>query len=409
MAKRRAFSLIEILLAFTVIAVFFGLIFAFYKNAINKSKYVEAVATVSNIAKTEEIAKLETGEYIAAENTQEVNERLGMNIEPRWFNYKVIGVTNDNFIVLAERIRDDIESGDIAGDDIVVARDSSGPIAPETVNQPPPPELGGDTGDSAPPDSSPGGGPSGGSPGGGTPGGTGGDDTTNPTGGGSDESQYNNNANDLLSLLNDSTVGHDYYDELINNGVDVQFADLLSMGALGLFVPEWWFDVFPETGEGLNGFSPNTIYLDNSYMTDYAPEVGAAVLMHEATHAYWDNNIPELADYEVDYYNDNISPAPAYDIDETDLYWTTYQEGPLDGTPYINPDGGPQLFDTVIQEYSCFVNEVLIWNEFSAGDGSLSDPDGQDVTAALYDSGDLFAYVYVLYNGYALYDVPVVY
>ncbi|MFA5149136.1 MAG: prepilin-type N-terminal cleavage/methylation domain-containing protein, partial [Candidatus Omnitrophota bacterium] len=204
MAKRRAFSLIEILLAVTIIAVFFGLIFAFYKNAINKSKYVEAVATVSNIAKTEEIVKLETGEYVAAENTQEVNERLGLNIEPRWFNYKVIGVTNDNFIVLAERIRDDIESGELVGDDIVVARDNSGPIAPETVNQSPPPELGGDNGDSAPPDSSPGGGPSsgspGGDPGGGSPGGTPG---TSPTGGGSDDEARRPEQADVPSALLD--------------------------------------------------------------------------------------------------------------------------------------------------------------------------------------------------------------
>ena len=73
-AERKAFTAIEILLALAVIGVLFGLIFAFYRAAIDRSKYVEAVATVNSISNAEEVNQMNNGEYVAADNTQEVNE-----------------------------------------------------------------------------------------------------------------------------------------------------------------------------------------------------------------------------------------------------------------------------------------------------------------------------------------------
>jgi Tfp pilus assembly protein PilE len=363
MSRKKGVTFIEILLALTVIAVFFGLIFAFYKNAINKSKYVEAVATVSNITKAEEMYKMDTGEYVAAANTQEVNERLGMNIEPRWFNYKVVGVTNDNFIVLAERIRDDIESGNLEGDDVVIAMDNSGPISPSNINQDepalgdtsggeggPPPGSNSPGGDNPVPEARGGGSP--GSDSGGTP--SGGDSGQSSPTGGSGEPEYDNAIDDILAVLGSNDISSDLYDFLQDNDIDVQFADLSGLDALGLWVPTWWFDVYPESGGGLNGLSANTIYLDNSYIQDYSPEVAAAVLCHESLHAYWNYNNDALADYEVDYYNNNIGDLydPPRVIDEGDLNWAVYREGPLAGQDYIDPSGDPQLFDSIIQEYS---------------------------------------------------------
>jgi len=311
MIKRRAFTLIEILLAITVIAVFFGLIFAFYKNAINKSKYVEAVATVANIAKTEEIAKLETGEYIAAANTQEVNERLGMDIEPRWFNYKVVGVTNDNFIVLAERIRDDIESGDLAGDDIVVARNNAGPISPDSVNQPPP-DLGGDdiggpdTGDSAPPgSSSPGGGsPSSGGPGGGSPGGNSGDsDDSNPTGGGSDESIRHPTQTavplSVLDYFSQAPLAADLLNLINDNGIRMVYVANSDYGVKESTVAFWWGinDHIELDSNGKKVFvTGNTIFVNQNATATYTEAALAAIVAHEATHADYDYNPQEWID-----------------------------------------------------------------------------------------------------------------
>ncbi|MDD5270667.1 MAG: type II secretion system protein [Candidatus Omnitrophica bacterium] len=374
MIKRRAFSLIEILLAITVIAVFFGLIFAFYKNAINKSKYVEAVATVANIAKTEEIAKLETGEYIAAANTQEVNERLGMDIEPRWFNYKVVGVTNDNFIVLAERIRDDIESGDLAGDDIVVARNNTGPISPDSVNQPPT-DLGGDdiggpdTGDSAPPgSSSPGsGGPSSGSPGGGSPGADSGDsgdsDDSSPTGGGSDDSiRYPTQTaapSSLLDYLDDAPLAADRLDLINDNDIRMVYVNNADYGVSLSSGAFWWGkeDHYTYDYDGNQVFvTGNTIFINqNVLQMGFTEPALACLVAHEATHADYDYNPqewidatkaahPELTDDDIHIdqypgnsidqeYNANAAMLQLWDVigdgpnESLDLYNTEYAKG----------------------------------------------------------------------------------
>ncbi|MFA5164547.1 MAG: prepilin-type N-terminal cleavage/methylation domain-containing protein [Candidatus Omnitrophota bacterium] len=343
MRKRRAFSLIEILLAVTVIAVFFGLIFAFYKNAINKSKYVEAVATVANIAKTEEIAKLETGEYVAAENTQEVNERLGLNIEPRWFNYKVVGVTNDNFIVLAERIRDDIESGDITGDDIVVARNNSGPISPDSVNQGGQ-DLGGDniggpdTGDSTPPGSgSPSGGPSSGSPGGGSPGGgtpSGGtpsseDTGDSPTGGGSEDGIIHPTQtavpSSYLDYLGLAPLAADRLDLINDNDIRLVYVNNEDYGVSSSAIAFWWGidDHYAYDYNGNRVFvTGNTIFVNQNATATYTEAAVACVIAHEATHADYDYNPqewidatkaahPELTDDEI-----HITQYPGNSIDQ---------------------------------------------------------------------------------------------
>jgi prepilin-type N-terminal cleavage/methylation domain-containing protein len=357
MGKRRAFTLIEVLLAITVVAVFFGLIFAFYKNAINKSKYVEAVATVANISKIEEMVKIDTGEYVAAANTQEVNERLGMNIEPRWFNYKVIGVTNDNFIVLAERIRDDIESGNIAGEDIVVARNNSGPIAPSSVNQDGQDLGGGDPGAGTPPGSSSpgGGGPGGGSPGGGSPGGGspgGGTPGGSQTGGGTEQHVYRDTVqvpSDVLALLN-GTVNGDYFYDLINdNGINVVYFDFGRLFSdFEFFQPlAMWTGL---TNQPYNDFYNgddsilygNTIYVNDllkqstlAFGPAYSDNAIATVITHEATHSDYSYN-PDF------WINDAI---------------VNHGQAPED--IHITQDP----FDSIDQEYNAFNNCALVWNE----------------------------------------------
>jgi len=363
MIKRRAFTLIEILLAITVIAVFFGLIFAFYKNAINKSKYVEAVATVANIAKTEEIAKLETGEYIAAANTQEVNERLGMDIEPRWFNYKVVGVTNDNFIVLAERIRDDIESGDLAGDDIVVARNNTGPISPDSVNQSPE-DLGGDdiggpdTGDSAPPgSSSPGsGGPSSGSPGGGSPGGDSGDSgDSNPTGGGDDDSVRHPTQtavpSSVLDYLNQAPLAADRLSLINDNDIRIVYVDNADYGTSESYIAFWWGinDHVEYDSNGNQVFvTGNTIFVNQNATATYTEAALAAIIAHEATHADYDYNPQEWIDATKAAHPMIVDPVTGElrPITDNDIHVTQYPGNSID-QEYNANDAMVELWDVV--------------------------------------------------------------
>ena len=396
MKRRKAFTIVEILISLAVVAVLFGLIFSFYQAAIERSKHVEAVATVDSISKAEELYQMNNGEYVAAANTQEVNEKLGLNIEPKWYTYKVIGVTNDNFIILAEKILDDIENGNISPDD-TIAKNRSGPISPESAptgeNNPP--------GEGAPPgESSPSGGPSSGGPGGGTPGGGQPGDNSQgppsgtpggggPAGGGEHQTTFNNTISDIISALDNSIVGHDNVTLLTANNVTVMYGDLLSMGALGLTLPPYWFD-FTDDFQGM--FPANTIILDNSYKY-LAPEVGATVLMHESTHISWAYNTDQWADYSVNFWADHgafpplVQPADL-PVTKADLSWII---DPITGVPYLN--------DSVTQEYSAFYNEIQAWKEFKGHNKTLSDPD-EDPAEVAYDNGDLLAYVADLYIGY---------
>ncbi len=360
MSRKKGVTFVEILLALTVIAVFFGLIFAFYKNAINKSKYVEAVATVSNITKAEEMYKMDTGEYVAAANTQEVNERLGMNIEPRWFNYKVVGVTNDNFIVLAERIRDDIESGNLEGDDVVIAMDNSGPVSPSDINRNEP-SLDDTSGEGGPPpgSNSPGGGsPGAGSPGGGAPGGdsgtpgSGDSSQSNPTGGGSEKHDYEDTVDvpdDVIALLS-GTVNGDYFYNLINdNDINVVYFDFSRLYGdfVYLFPLAMWtglddqpyFDYFNNDSDTLYS---NTIYVNYLLEEDtdifgsaYSDKAIASVVTHEATHADYSYN-PDF------WINDAI---------------VNHGQSPED--IHITQDP----YDSIDQEYNAFNNATLVWGE----------------------------------------------
>jgi len=269
-----------------------------------------------------------------------------------------------------------------------------------------------DTGDSTPPGSDS---PGGGSPGGGgAPGGSGDSGDSSPTGGGGDDDErqvYNNSIDDLMNILDRSTIGHDYYTYLQDNNIDVIFTNL-GEDVGGLFVPDWWFDVYPVTGGGLTGYDPHTIYIDDDFMTDYSPEAGAAVLMHEATHAFWDGHTDELADYEVDYYNNTfVNDYPAAElaaagypasIAEADVYWTRYREGPQAGNQYFDADGDPRISDTVIQENSCFNSQVDLWNELKGRDPSISD-DWMDSLSGYKSSGNLFGEVWLLYANYRVY------
>ena len=401
MKRRRAFAFVEIILAVLIIGILFGLIFAFYRASIEKAKYVDAVINVANIGKAEEMYRNETGEYVAAANTQEVNERLGLNIEPRWYEYKVIGVTNDNFIVLAQRIIDDINSGEIS---TTIARNRSGPVSPEST--PPGNEEGGESG--TPPGSeSPGGTPGGsGGPGGG-PGSGPGTTPSSPTGGGGDQRVYNNNLDNLLSLLDQSTIGHDLYNFYFDNGITASFNIPGGTGLLGEYHPYWYDDWYSELfGYPVDFYhNENTIDLTMDFIT-YPPEVGAATLLHELNHAYWDRNAAVVSGDVVDYFNNTVSKLYSPPLDPivvADLSWYGDPLNPF--AIWIGPDGNSHMADTIIQEYFCNQIQVRLWDEFKTKNPTLHNYN-LDTKLSLYNAGQLYTYLAQgSYSTYPIYDV----
>ena len=341
MVRRRAFTLVEMLLALAVIGVLFGLIFAFYRSAINKSKYVEAVATVDTISKAEEIKQMNTGEYVAAANTQEVNEKLGLDIKPKWYNYKVVGVTDDNFIVLAEKIIDDINSGNLSSEPIVIARDRSGPVSPESIgpsgteNTPPPEEN--PTSPSSPSGGgSPGGGGGGGTPTGGTPGGGG-------PGGSSDNATYADLAH-ALSLLRGTVNGDYYYNFINNNNIPVIYAPLANN------VGGMWSPTFARDFNPTDPLQPGTIYINQDLSNVWSETEIAPIIAHEALHADCNYDPNKWANIMLGQLNTGRPPPPL--LVAANLDWIV---DPVTGVQYLN--------DTVQQEYNTFKEEVLLWQE----------------------------------------------
>ena len=363
-AERKAFTAIEILLALAVIGVLFGLIFAFYRAAIDRSKYVEAVATVNSISNAEEVNQMNNGEYVAADNTQEVNDKLGLDIESKEYNYKVVGVTNDNFIVLAEKILDDINNGSISSEPTTIARNKSGPISPESAGEP----AGGP--DNTPPGETPsspgGGGPGGGGPGGSPPGESSPEDnpplTNGPTPDGGTPIIYptlSAVSSDIVNLLNNAVGWGQYADTLIqNDSIKVVYADFSQFGYTNDTNGFW-----PATGKvdevqdvsGQEVFvQGNTIFLNEHLSAEgYTDNAVASIIAHEATHADYSYNPQQ-------YINALLGPPP---VQVSDPFGTPLRD--ITATDIHIPG------DSIDQEYNAFVNDVDVWNKIKGTDTNV--------------------------------------
>jgi type II secretory pathway pseudopilin PulG len=310
-----------------------------YKNHIEKAKSAEAIITAGMIRDAEEIHKMETGSYVAAENTEVVNKHLGMGIVPKNYEYRVVGVTDDNFVVIAERIGKDIAMGALTPKPIVVAMDKAGTLP--GGYRPPSPIT-------TQPSDIPGGITYGGGRGLTTSGGFGGGGGGS-SGGGSGQGSvgfrsssglflYNSQLDDALSLLEDTEAGDYFYDLLQEKGVSVEYKNL-GLSTLGLWMPSYWLDFYPED-EGV--YVPNTIYINSLLQQYYSEAAIACVIVHEAVHADYNYNTEERALATVDRYGTGF----------WDLDWR------------IDPVTSELvLSDTLDQEYNAFSKEVELWNE----------------------------------------------
>jgi len=348
-AGRKAFTAVEILLAVAVVGILFGLIFAFYKSAINKAKYVEAVGTVDAISKAEEIKQMNTGEYVAAANTQEVNEKLGLDIKPKWYNYKVIGVTDDNFIVLAEKILDDINSGSLSSEPIVIAKDRSGPVSPESI---PPTE-----GESTPPDSGSPSGPS--DDGGGTPSGGGGGGGGTPSGGGGPggggrQLRYPNQTPlpaSLLDFMKQAPLANTRYDLINDKHINMVYVNPDDYGVDRGGAIAWWYGINDLYGFDSSGapvfITGNTIFVNQYITSTYTQPALASIISHEATHADYDYNSQVWID---------ATKAAHNELTDSDIHIT---QAP---------------FNSIDQEFQADAAMVQLWNVVRDGpNGALDD------------------------------------
>lgn len=357
MRRRKAFTLLEVLIVLAVVGLLFGLIYAFYQSAIEKSKHVEAVATVDAIGKAEEINQMNTGEYVAAANTQEINEKLGLNIEPRWYTYKVIDVTDDNFVVLAEKILDDINKGSLSAEPTVIARDRSGPISPQNVvpsSTEPTPAEETPSHPTSPPSSPTSGGPGGG---GGSPGGGPGSvppisPGDNPTGGGGESGSilYPSQLtvpSSIAELLNGTVSGDWAYDLINDNDIAVVYVNIADYSTSSNILGFWSGiddQIWVVNGKRVFVLG-NTIFINNLLpVNGYTDTAIASIITHESTHADYSYNPQAWID---------ATKAAHPELTDSDIHIS------------LSP------FNSIDQEYQAFDNSVDIWNEIKGADTNV--------------------------------------
>jgi len=360
MSKRRGFSLLEMVIALCIIGLLIAAGVMAYRSHVEKARSSEAVITANKISQAEEIHKIENGTYVAADSTQQVNERLGMQIITKDFEYRVVNVTEDNFIVIAQRIGLDAQTGRIPEAPMVLAMSRSGMLPQGGGYQP---YSGGAAGEGqiihSPPGFGSGGGAgmgggggsvtrtddnSGGSgytqPSGGTSGGVGGGG-----GGGGSASRanlpvYDSILADSLALLRGSATGKYYYDLIVDNDITYEFGETAD-NALG----QW---------------DGTKIVIRANLHTLYPESAIAAVIAHEATHADYDLN-PDR------WIASTLAAHP--ELTRDDLH--------IDVEPYYSLD----------QEYHCFETAVLVWRQTKQAGDECGEMDAED---ALYSQGEAY-------------------
>ncbi|OGX23774.1 MAG: hypothetical protein A3J51_00690 [Omnitrophica WOR_2 bacterium RIFCSPHIGHO2_02_FULL_45_21] len=413
MKTKKSFTLIDIVITLVIVGSLVALSIPYLQQLIQKSKDSEAVISTSEIRKAEIVKKMETGSYISAESTEQINSFLSLGISPKNYEYRIGEVRDDNFLVIAKRKDRDI---------IVVAMDKDGIIYPASGGGGVPGSGGGYVGGGSGGlgggsigGSSGGGataGSAGGSSGGGSTGSNGssgsgdgsgsgsgdgsgsgsGDESGSGSGDGSGSGSGDTGSsgssgsggvsfgdqvlNDSLSVLNSSQNGQYFYNLIQDKQITVAFYDL-GAGILAQWIPSWWLDFFPT-----DPYTANTIYIDDTLKTDWTKEAIAALIIHEALHADYTHNTEKWVTATLERY-----PT----ITRNDLAW------------YTNPVTGEVILtDSIDQEYNAFTQEAIFWKEVKAAQAN----DVQDYILALYEQGGSVLYIEIALTYLAFGDYP---
>jgi len=373
MRRKNAFTLLEILITVAIIGILSSLSFYFYKQAMDKSKASEAAINVKTISDAEKIKKAEVDKYLSADNIEEINKQLELDITPKYYEYKVVGVTDDDFIVIAKRIGEDMKTSKLASELLVIAMNKSGVMSSGYEQYVVGGSQGGvgitiggggsNTGSGLGIGSggSSGGGSGGGTIGGGSGGGSSGGDTGGgDTGGGGGDTGggdttggetgttaplYASDIQRALNILRGSATGLYFYNLIQDKAIAVIFDDFSKYPGAENAAAFWW------------GTERNTIYINQTNKEESPEPAIAALISHEATHA----------DY--DYYPEKWTAstlAKHSELTEEDLHIEAYPGNSID------------------QEYNSFSSQINTWKETK---GTYTDFNN-DAWQAVYDQGE---------------------
>lgn len=385
MRKERGFTLLEIIGVIIILAVLATLAISGYMKSVQKAKDAEAITIAAGIRQAEFEHNLEKGTYVAAGNIRELNQRLIVDIIPKNYEYRVVNVSDEDFIVLANRI---------GSDEIVVAMNKDGMLynfkpgsgtstggstSGGTGGSGP---VGGGGGGGIPVGGGTGGGGSGGGPAGTGSGGGGAGGGVGGAGGGSGSGGYTSTSptptidvalTTVLNLLKNSAAGVYFYNVIQDHNVSVVYANL-SRDVAGQYIPNY------ESRTAITEIQINA-YLQGKWT---AEEI-ATTMIHEALHADYFYNTDKWIDATLDKYG-------LSDKNKLSLH--------------TNGLGEEFLMDSIDQEYNAFVQEILLWKEIGIGQYSSE----QEDLAKLYEQGGtgLWDEVTARYQGLGLNNYSII-
>jgi len=366
--KRAGFTTIEIVIVLVIIGLLSSLGLFVYTQFAEKAKNTEVIIAAGNIREAEIAHKIDKGEYVQANNVEEINDLLSLSISPKNYNYRVVGVSDQDFMVLANKIDTDqiilamnkdglIRQG--YGSSSGSGSSSAGSGGSSSSGGSGISSSGSGSGSGGSGISSSGSGSSSGGSGGSSSGGGGSSGSGGSSSGGGGSSAVSTSVNldntgggwsnlaandgsgaiidaalqDAINLLKNSTSSSYAFSLIEAKDITVEYV------ALGAGIGALWSSM------------SNTIKVNNIYSSSTAAL--AALIAHEATHA----------DY--DYYTDFwISNTKSLHSELTDAEISA-------------PD------NSVNQEYDCFCNQMEAWRELKSGSDS-----NNDAWLSVYNQGE---------------------
>ncbi len=128
--QQAAFTLLEILVVVLIVGLLGAVSLVTFQGQVKKSEAVEAYVNIGTIRRAEEKAMSLDGNYVAAEGSADINQKLDVAILPRKYEYSVVNVTEKDFIVIARRLDEDLSryfsQGIVPAAPIVIAANNTG-------------------------------------------------------------------------------------------------------------------------------------------------------------------------------------------------------------------------------------------------------------------------------------------
>ncbi len=99
--RKNGFTLVEILIAVVILAITAALVIPRLLGQVEKAKEAEASLNLGSIRSAELLLHSLSGKFVAAEGEAGIKEALGLMIKGHFYTYKIVDVTDDDFLALA--------------------------------------------------------------------------------------------------------------------------------------------------------------------------------------------------------------------------------------------------------------------------------------------------------------------